>query len=185
MTLEVKQRALIIFELTEVEGRDWMVGDLRRGLENQGFEVRHLHGPFQSVPRGGLQVWRLANALFMLLRLPLVLIFGRRFDFVVVRSTPPLLHLLAATLCRFLRIPCVFWLMDYHPELEQRIWGERAFIGPCLRGLDAWDRWALSKFESVVVLDEAMDTLVQSRAPAVQTIVHPTWGQSGVAGGSA
>lgn len=154
-----------------------MVGDLRRGLCEEGFTVSQLSGCFQRIPHGGLKAKRLINALFMLLLLPLFLIFKKRYDLVVVRSTPPLLHLPTATLCSWLNIPCVFWLMDYHPEMEKRLWGKRGLLAYVLQCLDRWDRWALSRFQSVVVLDDAMDALVQSRAPGLRTIVHPTWGQ--------
>ena len=172
------KRALIIFETTEIQGNDWMVGDLRRGLQVDGFEVSHLHGCFQCIPHGGLKLKRLANALFMLLLLPFVLFFRKRFDLVIVRSTPPLLHLPTALICKILRIPCVFWLMDYHPEIEKRIWAGRVVLGQLIGLLDVWDRWALKTFASVVVLDDAMDACVQSRVEGLSTIVHPTWGQS-------
>lgn len=155
-----------------------MVGDLRRGLQAEGFRVSQLHGCFQRIPHGGLKAKRLINALFMCVLLPFVLCFRTRFDLVVVRSTPPLLHLPTAFICKLLRIPCVFWLMDYHPEMEKRIWGSRAVLGKFIGLLDAWDRWALKTFTSVVVLDDAMDACVKSRVEGLRTIVHPTWGQS-------
>lgn len=168
-------RTLIIFELTEAHGNDLMVGDLIRALKKQGSSAAHMHGLFTRVTNGGMHPKRIINLLYMLFLLPFVLLYCRNFDRVVIRSTPPLLHLCAAVICKCFKLPCFFWLMDYHPVIEQRLWGQRTWLRPVFNVLDGWDRKVLGYFEQVVVLDQAMSDLVSERNPQARVVIHPTW----------
>lgn len=171
-----QQRALLIFELNEASGNDWMVGDLKSGLRARGYGVTQLAGLFQRIPHGGFRMKRLCNALWMLLALPFSLFAARNVNFVVVRSTPPLLHLPVASLCHLFKLPCVFWLMDAHPEIEQRLWRGRPVLSTMVGVFTAWERRVLSSFSLVVVLDQAMQELVQKKCSGLKTMIHPTWG---------
>lgn len=172
-------RYLLIFEF---DGRfgDWMSAQLLLALKTGGYAERtkQWKGVLPGLMRGGLSPRRLINLGWLGLRSLLGLLFVSRHTVVVIRSTPPLLHLVVAMLCRRRGIPCVFWLMDYHPVLEQRLWGGRRWMRALLGWLDRWDRRALASFSRVVVLDEAMAELVRQRNPAARVVIHPTWGSA-------
>ena len=155
-----------------------MSNDLLQALKKGGHatQTRHWKGLLPGLTSGGTSPRRLLNLAWLAFRSCFGLLLGSKNRVVIVRSTPPLLHLPVATICRWRGIRCVFWLMDYHPVIEQRMWGHKAWLSPFLRWLDRWDRRELSSFSDVVVLDQAMAVLVTTRNPSANVIIHPTWG---------
>ncbi len=155
-----------------------MSDDLLRGLREGGYArtTARWKGLLPGLTHGGTSPRRLLNLVWLFVRSTTGLLLGRRDRVVIVRSTPPLLHLPVVTLCRWRGMRCVFWLMDYHPVIEERLWGQRALLRPLVGWLDSWDRHELAAFAPVVVLDEAMAELVRERNPRAKVLVHPTWG---------
>ena len=170
---------ILIFEFDGASG-DRMSDDLLLALRKGGHakQTRHWKGLLPGLTSAGTSPRRLLNLVWLGFSSCFGVLLGSINRVVIVRSTPPLLHLPVALLCHWRGIRCIFWLMDYHPVIEQRIWGHKAWLSPFLRWLDRWDRRELSSFSDVVVLDQAMADLVTRRNPAARVVVHPTWGAS-------
>lgn len=153
---------------------DDLLASLRRA--DPTLVTRHWRGLFPGLTSGGTSPLRLLNLGWLALRSCFGILFGSTNRVVIIRSTPPLLHLPVALLCRWRHLRCVFWLMDYHPVIEQRLLGQRRWLKPLLHVLDYWDRRELRGFHLIVVLDQAMAELVRTRNRAARVVVHPTWG---------
>lgn len=152
---------------------DSLLQELRSG---DSVKTRQWKGLVPGRNQGGLSPRRVLNLCWLLLRASIGLALGPSDRVVIIRSTPPLLHLPVGAICRWRGIRCVFWLMDYHPEIERRLWGRRRWLSPLLKWLDRWDRRALAGFSRIVVLDDAMANLVRERCPQARVSMHPTWG---------
>jgi hypothetical protein len=154
---------------------DWMMDDLISALQTLRPELEHVYlkGFLKRYRPGGTGVLRLINLLYVYLRVLVHLVIFRP-DFVVVRTTPPGIQLLAAWLGGLLRIPVFCWLMDYHPEIEARSADKKGWSAVA-RALRRVDRHCLERLRAIIVLDHAMADLVAQRVPRVPTLVHPTW----------
>lgn len=139
-------------------------------------KVSYFGGLFRSYRAGGFGGVRIVNLIWMSSALPFRLLFGR-FDRVIVRTTPPLLHLWAALWLRLLRIPAALWLMDDHPQIELRLLQGKPLFAPLCALLRRWDRLALRFYKPDIVMDAAMEAGVHARVPEAQTIIFPTWPQ--------
>ncbi|MBA3888896.1 MAG: hypothetical protein H0X64_00040 [Gemmatimonadaceae bacterium] len=166
-------KALFVFEY----GGEYMMDDLMQGVRRAvpGLQTRLCHGLVGGYVAGGTQPVRILNAAYMYATLPFVMMRWRP-AVVLVRTTPPGIQLWAALLGRLMNIRVGCWMMDYHPELEARVLDRRRGAGWVARLIRGIDRYLLRRMSFVIVLDDAMQALVRSRAPAVPIVQHPTWG---------
>jgi hypothetical protein len=168
-------KILLVHEFPASED-EWMMPGLQAAFSKR--ESTHLiftfHGLFHRYTPGTLRPSRLLNLCYMSLALPVILLF-RRPSLSVVRSAPVGLHLWAAIWLRLLRLRGVCWLMDYHPEIEIRSLGRRAWGRPIAALLRSWDRFALRSYRQIIVLDPAMERAVKERYPEANVLTFPTW----------
>jgi glycosyltransferase involved in cell wall biosynthesis len=106
------------------------------------------------------------------------LLAGRRFDAVVLLTTPPLLAA-AGAVARVLRgRPFGIWSMDLHPEAEFAL-GMIERSGLVGRALAAIDGWALRKALFVVCLGPVMrERLLQSGVDPGRVETIPVWSRA-------
>jgi len=174
MTTEPPVRLLAIYEFASSE--DHMMGSLLQNLAGElpGLRVQCVSGLFREYRPGGLRPKRLLNLAWVYAAVFLRLL-GPRPTVALVHSAPPGVQLWTVFWAALRGVPVVFWLMDYHPELEARILERRGWrLGS--RVLRQVDAWLMPRFEVIVTLDEAMATLARSRAGHVEVWEHPTWG---------
>jgi hypothetical protein len=168
-------RILIIFEFGPGSDEN-MTGDLSAGLRNRlpGVRIRWFKGLFTKYAGGGLRPPRLVNLAYMYLALPFVLLVDRP-AVILVRTAPPCIQLWACLLGKLMgsRVGC--WLMDYHPEIEASLMEKHAALRWLASLLRAVDKFFLRRMDFAIVLDDAMEALVQTRAPGLALIQHPTW----------
>jgi hypothetical protein len=171
-------RVLFIFEYAQ-PADDWMMASLVESLDaaRPGLKPTFVHGFFGVYKPGGLNLRRLANLAWVYLQTA-VLLPSRRYDAVLVRSTPPGIQIWTEWWARLRGVPVLCWLMDYHPEIEARQLERRGFLG-LARLLRRIDSASMRRFAAVVVLDRAMARVAQSQAADVKVIEHPTWGPKG------
>ena len=166
---------LFVFEFGP--GRlETMTDDYVAGLSAIRPDMRAIffHGFLREYVAGGIRPVRILNAMYMYARLPFVLA-ARRPDMIVVRTTPPGIQLWCTLLGLFLRIRVGTWMMDYHPEIEARALAHRPafrWLAILLRKIDAY---CLRRMAFGIVLDDAMEHLIRSRAPQLPLVKHPTW----------
>lgn len=103
----------------------------------------------------------------------------RRQDVIIAMTTPPFV-VLTALLHKLLhrRTRVVLWSMDCYPDAAERF-GELRAGGAVSRGLRALNRWIFGRLDTVVCLDGAMQTLLESQYAAApgnppHTVV-PNW----------
>ena len=106
--------------------------------------------------------------------LPVVMLTFRA-DVVVARTTPPCIQLWASCLGLILRVRAAGWIMDYHPEIGANVLARRPSFRWLAASIRAIDAFFLRRLDFAIVLDDAMERLVQSRAPALPLFQHPTW----------
>jgi colanic acid biosynthesis glycosyl transferase WcaI len=171
-------KAVFVYEFA-YRPNDWMVSSLIQSLCDKmpGLEPVCIRGLFGTYSPGGWRPQRLANLAWVYLLVAGQLLAGP-CDIMLVHSTPPGIQLWAAFWARFRGIPLVFWLMDYHPEMEARQLEHRGHPGPA-RLLRWMDTTLMPRFAAIITLDRAMSALVRQRAPGVEVIEHPTWAISG------
>jgi colanic acid biosynthesis glycosyl transferase WcaI len=143
-------------------------------------QVTYLCGLFGTYKPGGLRPARIANLLWVYLRVAWHLTISRPTA-LLVHSAPPGVQLWAAAWAAIRRIPVFCWLMDYHPEIEAR-WIERRGYGAAARLIRAVDARLMSRFALIITLDPAMAALARARASAAEVLEHPTWGTNGSKG---
>ncbi|MGA3006560.1 MAG: glycosyltransferase [Opitutaceae bacterium] len=153
-----------------------MIGDLNAGLRRRrpDLRIRWFKGLFTKYAGGGLRPPRLVNLAYMYFALPFVLLVERP-DIILVRTAPPGIQLWACLLgkMRGTRVGC--WLMDYHPEIEASSMARHAGLRWLASLLRRVDRFFLRRMDFAIVLDEAMENLVRTRAPRLPLVQHPTW----------
>jgi hypothetical protein len=168
-------RILIIFEFGPGPDEN-MIGDLSAGLGRRlpGLNLRWFKGLFTKYAGGGLRLPRLVNLAYMYLALPFVVLVDRP-AVILVRTAPPGIQLWACLLGKIMgaRVGC--WLMDYHPEIEASILAKRPALHWLASLLRAVDKFFLQRMDFAIVLDDAMENLVRTRAPGLALIQHPTW----------
>lgn len=159
-------------------GREWMsrtlLDSLRRRIPDVRIEI--VHGVFPVYRPGGYGLSRLLNLVAVYVRVAIYLL-RKRADSVLVRSSPPGIQIWTLAWAQLHRIPVIFWLMDYHPEIEARLL-DRCRLSWIARALRWIDGAAMRRSCAVIVLDNAMGDLVRARAPGRPIIVHPTWAEA-------
>ncbi len=156
-----------------------MLGDaLMRSLksERKDMEIERASGIFTDYNQPGLGGRRLANFAWMHFLAPFRILFFRP-DFVLVRTTPPLIQLSYLFWCKIFAKKCAVWLMDYHPLVGYRKAGNAfsRFAWGALSRLDAFlMRWA----HCFIVLDSAMESLVKDRCGRARVLNFPTWSRT-------
>src|SRR5208283_2213999 len=93
-----------------------------------GTRITRLGGLFTAYRPGGLRPARLANLIWVYLRVAVHLLF-RRPDAVIVQSAPPGVQLWTVAWASVGGAPVICWLMDYHPEFEARALERRGLRG--------------------------------------------------------
>jgi len=173
-------RLTVIYEFAGQPGH--MMQDLLENLAAMlpGLRVTSLGGLFATYRPGGFRARRLANLVWVYIRVSAHLLF-RRPDAVLVHTSPPGVQLWAVAWASIGRIPVFCWLMDYHPELEARQL-ERRGHGRIARLLRAVDTRLMPRFALVITLDPAMTALACSRLSTARVLEHPTWPTDGIAG---
>jgi hypothetical protein len=168
-------RILIIFEFGPGADEN-MIGDLSAGLGRRlsGVKIRWFKGLFTKYAGGGLRLPRLVNLAYMYLALPFIVLIDRP-GIILVRTAPPCIQLWACLLGKIAgaRVGC--WLMDYHPEIEASMMAKHAALRWLAFLLRAVDKFFLRRMDFAIVLDDAMENLVRTRAPDLPLIQHPTW----------
>lgn len=130
-------------------------------------------GFLKTYKPGGMGVFRILNMLCMFTLMPIVALILKP-DVILVRSAPPGIQIFAVLAAKILSVPVVFWLMDYHPEIEARYLQKHNFF-LISRFLRTVDRWAMRSMKLIIALDEAMADLCRLRVPNTPVLVHPTW----------
>lgn len=168
-------RILIIFEFGPGPDEN-MIGDLSAGLGRRLPDVRicWFKGLFTKYAGGGLRLPRLVNLAYMYLALPFVVLIDRP-AVILARTAPPCIQLWACLLGKITgaRVGC--WLMDYHPEIEASMMAKQAAFRWLASLLRAVDKFFLRRMDFAIVLDDAMESLIRTRAPDLPLIQHPTW----------
>lgn len=125
---------------------------------------------------GGLRWRRIFNLLAMhlivparLLLLKLVTWISNDRPTIVVTTSPPLLHLSTALMCRVLRLRCLIWYLDAHPELEAKILAKRSqpLMAKLLRRLDST---LLGYARHIVTLDCGMQAFLARKTKQTTNI---------------
>ena len=167
-------KGCLIFEFSpEVDFQLRSVRDTIRKLSH-GTDVECIHGFLGEYKPGGLRPARFLNLLWIYLIVPLKLVFIRP-DWILVRTAPPGIQVWTSLWASFFKIPTVGWIMDYHPEIQARMfdkWFPLNILAGCLRFIDSM---SLKKLAGAIVLDEAMKDTVQEKAPDLPISIHPTW----------
>ena len=104
------------------------------------------------------------NAFLYSVRLFLHILFGRRYDLVVVSTFPPILvAFLACLACKIRRCRFVYHCQDIHPEVSMAIRGKSS--GAWLSLLQRIDEWTCGHASTIVVLSEDMRGTLLERSP--------------------
>jgi sugar transferase EpsL len=154
---------------------DHMMHSLLEGLRPTvpGMRVTFIPGIFSKYRPGGLRPGRLANLVWVYLRVAVHLVI-RRPDAVIVQSTPPGIQLWTVAWAALRGAPVICWLMDYHPEFEARMLEREKHI-ILARLLRAVDAALMPRFTGIITLDPAMAALVRAKAKDAAVLEHPTW----------
>lgn len=167
-------RLLCVYEFSESPD-EWLFPDLVRVIQQRSrcLQIKWFNGFFQRYQAGGLRFERLLNCLGMHFLLPFKLLWNRP-HVVLVRTSPPGLHLAVACYAKIFGINTICWMMDNHPQIEIR-WLKGRGV-PCLpQLLDFIDRKLIRTFDLIITLDKAMEQICHRQAPLTPIIIHPTW----------
>jgi putative colanic acid biosynthesis glycosyltransferase WcaI len=173
-------RLSVVFEFAGQPGH--MMHSLLENLSLMmpALRVTILPGIFVKYRPGGFHPERLANLVWVYLRVAVHLLF-RRPDAVIVQSAPPGVQLWTVAWAAIRGVPVFCWLMDYHPEFEARALERRGHRGVA-RLLRAVDAFLMRRFAAIITLDPAMTALVRTRASPANVLEHPTWASDGPSG---
>ena len=154
---------------------DWMMSSLITALSKRFPEIKptYIHGLFREYKPGGLGPSRIINLFWVYISFFFRLLCSKP-RFIIVRTTPPCVHLWVVFWAKLFGVPVICWLMDYHPEIEARAFDKRGFKG-LATFLRAIDLRLMRQFIVVVTLDEAMAVSVRKNCGSIPLIVHPTW----------
>ena len=169
-----KDRVLLLHEFGPTS-RDWHQGQVVEELRGRGWVVEWAHGRLADYQAGGTGLRRLGNLLYCYGTFPWRMVRLRPAA-VLVRTAPPGIQLWMSFWGWVLRVRVVWWLMDYHPEMEARMLEGRQGGAKGAAGLLRWiDRWCLKRTYAVIAIDEAMAEVVRSRSGKPRVRVYPTW----------
>jgi hypothetical protein len=148
-----------------------LISDLQKRLP--GLRATCLCGLFPTYRPGGFRPKRIANLIWVYLRVALHLLISRP-DAVLVRTSPPGVQLWTVWWAGLRRIPTFCWLMDYHPEIEARQLEKKGspMLARLLRRIDAD---LMPRFAAIIALDRAMASQARMRAAGAEVVQYPTW----------
>ena len=118
------------------------------------------------------RVGRIADYASFMISSAVAVVTGPRCDVIVCLSTPPFVSLLGV-LAKMRGSRFVYKAEDVYPDLALAL-GFLRSGGVLVRLLGSLARWAMSKAEVVVVLDDGMDEVI-SRSGAQRVEVIPNW----------
>lgn len=116
---------------------------------------------------------RFINLVWMMLACPFEILFSGA-DLMFIKTTPPTIQIYYAFWGRLFGKKLALWMMDYHPVIGTRK-PENALAKYIWDFLSWLDKKALKKFDMIVCLDAAMESVVLERCPEAKTCVIPTW----------
>ena len=170
-----------------------MLAELAEGLVEKGWRVTVLTSRTTEVRRetiGGVQVVRVSGLAFgrsghgrrllsYLSRYPAFLWhgvkLGRRTDFVVTMTDPPLLLLIGPVIRWLGGGRLLHWTQDLYPEVAERlgVLGENGLAAGFFRALS---NWGLRRCAAIICISPCMrDRLVQRGLPRERLTVIPNW----------
>lgn len=128
-----------------------------------GAKVSRMKLPNES----GKPLVRMLNAARLSLTILRKVLFGRRYDVIMVSTAPPVLTgFTCALVAKLRKTRFIYHCMDIHPEIG-RLSGE--FRNPIVFSvLQAMDRWSCSKASPVVVLSDDMKRALEERKGSSQ-----------------
>ncbi len=140
-----------------------------------GVKVRRLG--LSSFGKGSMAV-RLLGGCSFTAQAALWALFGKRFDVVLVSTSPPMAPLAALCLRRLRRTGFVFWAMDINPD-QMVAMGKTAADGVPARLFEAMIRGTLKRAACVSTLDRFMAERLVAKVPeaALENRLHvqPPW----------
>lgn len=170
-------RLTVVFEFAGQPGH--MMHSLLANIGSMlpGMRLTYLPGLFVTYRPGGFRPERIANLVWVYVRVALHLLF-RRPDAVLVQSAPPGIQLWTVAWAAIGGVPVFCWLMDWHPELEARALEQRGHSG-LARLLFKVDGALMPRFAAIITLDPAMTDLVRTKTSPERVLEHPTWATDG------
>lgn len=137
------------------------------------------NGWLSDYKAGGVSFARLFNLFYCYITFPWHLWRHRPFA-VLVRTAPPGIQVWLTVWAAIQGRKVVWWLMDYHPEIEARLLEERGWVGRRFaRMLRLVDGWALARTHAVIAIDGAMADTVRAKSVKPRILVYPTWSPEG------
>lgn len=142
----------------------------------QGIEIRRVSGT--GFGKGAKWKRALDFGSFYL-RCALEVIRLKRFDAVVALTSPPLIAVLGALLCRVKGGRLFYWMMDFNPDEAIAAGWLRAGSVPA-RILEVFSRFSLRASHRVIALDRFMkDRIVAKGVPPEKVLVVSPWAHTG------
>lgn len=157
------------------KSRDWHQGPVAEQLQRLGWHVSWKSGWMSDYRAGGVGFARLGNLFYCYIAFPWHL-WRQRPSAVLVRTAPPGIQVWLSFWAAIQRRKVIWWLMDYHPEIEARLLEERGWVGRRFaRMLRLVDRCALDRTHAVIAIDEAMAGTVRAKSCKPRIGVYTTW----------
>lgn len=170
---------ILLFHEFGPVSREWHQGPVADELCRLDRQVIWKHGWLSDYRAGGTGLVRIVNLIYCYLMFPWFL-WWHRPDAVLVRSAPPGIQVWLSICGTLQGQKVVWWLMDYHPEIEARMLEKRGAIKKGLsRLLRAIDRWALKRTYAVIAIDRAIAKCVSDKSSKPRVVVYPTWSPEG------
>lgn len=138
----------------------------------KGVEIRRF--PLSSFGKSSIAV-RLAAQFLFLFQATIRALCARRFDCLLVSTSPPFAGFFASVLSLVRRTPFVWWVMDINPD-QMVMAGKLSRSSLFVNIFDWMNRVTLRRAAAVVTLDEYMaDTLRQKHDASTKMHVIPPW----------
>lgn len=121
----------------------------------------------------GHSLKRFINLLWMMFACPFEILRSGS-DLIFVKTTPPTIQIYYGFWGKLFGRKTVLWMMDYHPVIGTR--QPENFLAKHIWNFLSWlDKKALRKYDMIICLDAAMESVVLSRYPEATTCTIPTW----------
>lgn len=151
--------------------------ELRNGVSVKRF-------PFSSFGKRSIAV-RLVAQFSFLIQATVRAVFARRFDALLVSTSPPFAGFFGALLSLIRGTPFLWWVMDINPD-QMVISGKLSPTSLFVRAFDWMNRVTLRRATAVVTLDDYMaETLHHKVDVREKTHVIPPWSHNTPHGGTA
>ncbi len=157
---------------------DYQRQSVYEALQKEYPETRFysLHGFLSQYIEGGMHPLRLLNMVWVFLKIPFHLLLVRP-SWILCGTAPPGIQVWVSIWAKWLTIPTVAWIFDYHPEIEVNALERQPLLKPIGKFLRWLDHRSQQSLTGIIVLDEAMAKTFLKVNPQASVRIHPTWNQ--------